>query len=89
MHPLHFLHHLEDSYRYKRLPMGINCAPEINQIKMMELLHGIDGVLIYMDDVIVFGRYQCEHDKNLNDAVNRIKNAGLKLNRDKCEFSKK
>ena len=70
-------------YRYKRLPMGINCAPEIYQRKMMELLHGIDGVLIYMDDVIVFGRNQCEHDKNLNDVMNRIKNAGLKLNRDK------
>ena len=25
--------------------------------------------------------------KNLNDVMNRIKNAGLKLNRDKCEFS--
>ena len=28
-------------YRYKHLPMGINCAPEIYQRKMMELLHGI------------------------------------------------
>ena len=67
--------------------MGINCAPEIYQRKTMELVHGIDGVLIYMDDVIVFGRNQCEHDKNLNDVMNIIKNAGLKLNRDKCEFS--
>ena len=40
-----------------------------------------------MDDVIVFGRNQCAHDKNLNDVMNRIKNSGLKLNRDKCEFS--
>ena len=54
----------------------------------MELLHVLDGILIYMDDVIVFGRNQCEHNKNLRDVmVNRIKSAGLKLNRDKCEFS--
>jgi hypothetical protein len=35
-------------YRFKRLPMGVNIAPEIYQRKMCELLEGIEGVLIYI-----------------------------------------
>ena len=74
-------------YRFKRLPMGINIAPEIYQRKMYELLGDIDGVLIYMDDVIVFGKSESEHDDTLKTVLDRIKAAGLKLNK-KCEFKK-
>ena len=35
-------------YRFKRLPMGVDVAPEIYQRKMTELLSGIDGVLIFI-----------------------------------------
>ena len=73
-------------FRFKRLPMGVNIAPEIYQRKMCELLEGIDGVLIYMDDVIVFGNSNDNHDKALHEVLNRIKNSGLKLNKEKCEF---
>jgi hypothetical protein len=40
-------------YRFKRLPMGVNIAPEIYQRKMQALLEGID-VIVYIDDVVVF-----------------------------------
>ena len=42
-----------------------------------------------MDDVVVFGENQEEHDRNLQEVINRIKEAGLKLNKDKCAFSEK
>lgn len=75
-------------YRFKRLPMGVNTAPEIYQRKMCELLEGIDGVLVYMDDVIVFGNSEQSHEKALRLVLDRIKQSGLKLNKEKCEFSK-
>jgi len=75
-------------YRFMRLPMEINTAPEIYQRKMCELLHGIDGVLIYMDDVIIFGKSEEEHDCVLKEVLGRIKSSGLKLNKEKCEFKK-
>ena len=41
-----------------------------------------------MDDVLVFGKDQKEHDDNLKEALTRVENAGLTLNSEKCEFSK-
>ena len=77
-------------YKFKRLPMGVNCALEIiYQRKMFELLKDIEGVLIYMDDVIVFGNSKESHDEALKTVLNRIKIFGLKLNKDKCMFNKR
>ena len=74
-------------YRFKRLPMGIDVAPEIYQRKMCELLAGIDDVLVYMDDVRVYGRSKAEHDNTLREVLNRVRNAGLKLDKEKCHFN--
>ena len=62
--------------------------PEIYQRKMWELLGDLEGILIYMDDVIVFGMNQTEHDSRLKEVLEKIMNAGLKLNKEKCEFSR-
>ena len=75
-------------YRFKRLPMGINVAPEIYQRKMCELLEGIEGVLIFMDDIVVHGKSLEEHNNILEEVLKRIRESGLKLNKEKCEFSK-
>ncbi|KAI4884911.1 hypothetical protein NFI96_000924, partial [Prochilodus magdalenae] len=40
-------------YCFKRLPFGITSAPEIFQRKMVETLEGLQGVSVYMDDIIV------------------------------------
>lgn len=75
-------------YRYKRLPMGINVAPEIFQRKMMELLKDLPGVICYLDDILVFGCSEKEHDAHLEMVLKRIQISGLKLNKEKCVFGK-
>ena len=40
------------------------------------------------DDIIVFGKSQEEHDKNLRGVLQRLQENNLRLNKDKCEFSK-
>ena len=40
-----------------------------------------------VDDVLVHGRTQEEHDQHLDAALARISNAGVTLNAEKCEFS--
>lgn len=55
---------------------------------MSSILHGLDGVLCQMDDVLVFGRDKEEHDKRLLAALEKIKTSGVTLNRQKCEFGK-
>lgn len=71
---------------FKRLPFGISSAPEIFMRKMTELLEGLEGVFCYMDDVLVFGKDSKEHDSRLEEVLNKMKKAGLKLNQQKCKF---
>lgn len=43
---------------------------------------------VLIDDVLIFGKDQKEHDERLDAALERIQKAGVTLNDDKCEFSK-
>ena len=74
-------------YCFNRLPFGITSAPEHFQRRMAAVLQGIDGVVCLMDDVLVHGRTQREHDERLDAVLKRIQEAGITLNREKCSFS--
>ena len=74
-------------YCFNKLPFGISSAPEHFQKRMNKILHGLDGVLILMDDILVFGRDQKEHDSRLKMVLQHVEAAGVTLNREKCEFS--
>ena len=74
-------------FYFNRLPMGICSAPEYYQRQVSSLLQGMKGVVSYLDDVLVFGKTQKEHDERLRSVLNRMLEAGITLNRDKCEFS--
>ena len=54
---------------------------------MNALLSNLKGVLCLMDDVLVYGKDQREHDKRLEVVLQRIEAAGMTLNCDKCEVS--
>ena len=41
-----------------------------------------------MDDMLVFGKDQEEHDRRLRHALERVEAANVMLNPSKCEFSK-
>ena len=41
-----------------------------------------------MDDILVFGSTEEEHDQRLEETLKRLQTAGLTLNKQKCEFSK-
>jgi transposase InsO family protein len=73
-------------YCFRRLPFGITSAPEIFQRKMLETLQGLQGVSVYMDDIVVYGKDMEEHDLHLQKVLERVKSAGLKLNKEKCKL---
>ena len=73
-------------YRYNRLPFGIASAPAIFQQTMEKLLHGISGVTVYIDDILVTGQTDEEHLHNLNQVLERLQHYGLRLKRGKCSF---
>ena len=58
------------------------------QKRMSAILSGLEGVVVQMDDILVFGKEQTEHDGRLFNVLVRISEAGGMLNRVKCEVSK-
>ncbi|KAK7098079.1 hypothetical protein V1264_004963 [Littorina saxatilis] len=75
-------------FAFQRVPMGISLGPECFQTKMKETLEGLEGCDAIMDDTIIFGRTEEEHDRRLDAVLKRIEERGLKLNREKCKFKK-
>ena len=73
-------------YLFNKLPFGISCAPELFQLRMNMVLEGFEGVVCQMDDVLVFGKTQKQHDQRLIATLERIKEAGVSLNKAKCKF---
>ena len=76
-------------YCFNRLPFGITSAPEHFQRRMSALLDGIEGVVYMMDDVLVHGKDQDQHDDRLLKVLQRLETAGLALNKEKCKFSQR
>ena len=75
-------------FRFNRLPFGITSAPEHFQRRMGDILSGLDGIVCLIDDVLVYGKTQEEHDEHLEAALTRISEAGLTLSQEKCKFNK-
>ena len=73
---------------FNRLPFGITSAPELFQQQMCKILDGLLGVLRMIDDVLVHGKSQDEHDQRLQAVLDRLQRANVTLNKAKCEFSR-
>ncbi|KAK3731884.1 hypothetical protein QZH41_000659 [Actinostola sp. cb2023] len=54
-------------YRYNRLVFGVTSAPAIWQRAMDQVLDGVEGTSCMIDDIIVTGRNDQEHLKNLDE----------------------
>ena len=73
-------------FQYARLPFGLNSAPEIFSKVMSRVLDGLEGVLCYLDDVLVFGKSKEDHDERLRQVIERFRKFDLRLNFEKCNF---
>ena len=73
-------------FRFTRLPFGIHGAPAIFQSAIDSIIQGLPGVKAYLDDILVTGGTESEHFDRLRALFTRLREVGLKLKREKCEF---
>jgi hypothetical protein len=73
-------------FRFRRLPFGVAAGRAIFQRCLESVLEGLNGVIIYLDDICVTGRSEQEHLQNLQAVLNRLRERGLVLSRSKCVF---
>ena len=58
---------------FNRLPFGITSVPEYFQKKMSQLLEGLKGAVCMMDNVLIYGQNQAEHDRRVDLVVQKFK----------------
>ena len=76
------------TFRYKRLCFGLNSAPEVFQKILANLLRDVPGCVNYLDDILLFAKDSKEHDQILARVLKVLMEAGIRLNKTKCEFKK-
>ncbi|KAI5151537.1 hypothetical protein ENBRE01_2203 [Enteropsectra breve] len=77
-------------YEYTRMPFGLSNAPAAFQRAMDELFKEEKGkfVQIYLDDIIVYSKTKEDHEQHLKTILAKLKEGGLILNQEKCNFFK-
>lgn len=73
-------------FRFLRLPFGVKVAPEIFQKVFNQIFGDIDGVKIYIDDIIIFAKDVKTHNEIINKVMQRALETGVKFNKSKCKF---
>ena len=73
-------------FQYNYLPFGLTASPGIFQAFLSETLAHINNLIIYQDDVLVLTKDLKSHKETLNEVLNSLKNKGIKVNFNKCNF---
>lgn len=77
-------------FEFTRMPMGLRNSPSTFQRLMNTVLFEIEDVkaIVYLDDIIVFGRTIQEHNENLIKVLKALRKHNLKIEPTKCQILK-
>ena len=81
----------EGLFEFNVMPFGVCNGPATFQRAMDDMLGNYNWkfAMVYIDDINIFSRTFEEHLQHLNLVFQRIRKAGLKLNKAKCNFIQK
>ena len=72
------------------MPFGLKNAPATFQRMMDNAFCGLIGnnCFAYIDDIVIFGETIQQHNQNMEDVLQRIKQLGLRLEPSRCDYLK-
>ncbi|XP_044757779.1 uncharacterized protein K02A2.6-like [Coccinella septempunctata] len=74
-------------FSYNRLPFGIKVAPTLFQQIIETMISGLEGTAAYIDDIIISGKNIEDHQRNLLNVLQRIREFGFHLKIQKFKFN--
>jgi len=77
-------------YEFLVMPFGLKNAPKTFVECMNKVLDGVVGnfVFVFVDDIIIFSDTFQDHLVHVDEVLNRLKQANMTINTDKCTFAK-
>ncbi|MES9973437.1 MAG: reverse transcriptase domain-containing protein, partial [Candidatus Thiodiazotropha sp.] len=73
-------------YRWTRLPFGLCVSSEIFQKRLLQAIEGLPGTTCVADDVLIYGATAEEHDKHVQQFLQRCVTKNIKLKPEKLEL---
>lgn len=78
----------DKQYCFKRMPFGLSGAPSTFRRLMLKVLDGLPNTAVYGDDIIIYSTNEVEHAAAVVAVLQRIKEAGLRINGSKAQIAK-
>ena len=75
-------------FRFLRMPFGIHSAQEVFHKRIYQHFENIEGCETDIDDFLIWGISEEEHDRRLIQTLEKAKQINLTLNIDKCKFKR-
>ena len=76
-----------DLYDYKMMPFGLRNSGNIYQRYINQVTRNLPFCFAYVDDILVASHLMAEHEQHLRLLLDRFKQNGVVLNKEKCEFA--
>ena len=75
-------------FEFLMMPFGCANCPSKFQRALTKVLSGLIGkiCMLYIDDIVIYGKDERSHARNLQLVFDRLRKAGLKLKPSKCHF---
>lgn len=73
-------------YKFLRVPFGISSVSEVFHKRLYEYFDDIEGVILFVDDLLCFADSKELHDMRLRQVLERCKQINVKLNKAKCKI---
>ncbi|XP_024939242.1 uncharacterized protein K02A2.6 [Cephus cinctus] len=75
-------------FEFIMMPFGLRNATQTFQRFMDEVLRNLPFAHCYIDDLLIASKDETEHVEHLRLVFNRLRDYGLTINPDKCQFNK-
>ena len=76
----------EGLFRYMRCPFGLASSGPAFQKIMCDMLKGVKGVEVYLDDIVVHATTREEHDRRVSEVLAVLRSHQVKVNEGKSRY---